>query len=351
MKLGALVGESVKDLGLRFNLVGILPTLVLFLFILALLASGAPGSVPEICTIVEKAGQLQLNDAVFLIIGVLGFALMLQPLQLKFVRILEGYWGTSWLARFLSRWGIWLQECSRRRLEERRGPMPRILKKGETLSAEEEIRIENAVIELSRFFPEEGPLLPTKLGNVLRSAELSAGEPYGIDTVVIWPRLYPLLSDKVTAVLNDQRNQLDLAVRFCFTFLAAALVSLVVLYRYSWWLLVPLFIFFLVWLSYRAAIEAALAYGEGIKAAVDLHRFDLIKALHLPLPPDIETEKETNALLSILLQRSGIPENFQYDHGDGIIKSGTGSEETGSNPSFLGKALAWMSNVFSGPRK
>ncbi len=36
-------------------------------------------------------------------------------------------------------------------------------------------------------------VMPTRLGNILKNAELHPEDRYGIDAVVVWPRLYPLL--------------------------------------------------------------------------------------------------------------------------------------------------------------
>ena len=38
-------------------------------------------------------------------------------------------------------------------------------------------------------------LMPTRLGNILKNAEVYPKLRYGIDSVLIWPRLYPLLPD------------------------------------------------------------------------------------------------------------------------------------------------------------
>ena len=167
--------------------------------------------------------------------------------------------------------------------------------------------------ELRERYPEKRSLMPTTLGNVLRAAEEIAGSRYGLDTVVTWPRLYPLLSDKLRTILDDQRNQLDFAARFCVIFLIFTAISTVLLFKHGWWLSIPAITLALAWLSYRAAVAAGLAYGKGIKAAYDLHRFDLLKALHLPLPPNLEIEKQCNNKLSRFLILVYY-ENFQYKH-------------------------------------
>jgi hypothetical protein len=149
-----------------------------------------------------------------------------------------------------------------------------------------------------RLFPRRADLLPTQLGNALRSGEERAGGRYGLDTVVVWPRLYPLLSDSVRALVDDERNQLDVAARFTVVSLLAAAISFGLLLTHGWWLLVPAGCCVLAWLSYRGAISAAVAYGIGLETAFDLHRTDLLRALWLPTPPEPEDEWTLNNLLS-----------------------------------------------------
>jgi hypothetical protein len=64
----------------------------------------------------------------------------------------------------------------------------------------------------------------------------------------------------------------------------------------------------------ETTISAAIAYGVTLDAAFDLHRFDLLEALHLPLPLDRKTERIFNKDLSDSL-RQGVQVNFRYTHG------------------------------------
>ena len=102
-------------------------------------------------------------------------------------------------------------------------------------------------------------------------------------------------------------------------------VSVGLLARNGWWLMVPAATLLLAWLSYRGAVvAAAIAYGEAIEAAFDLHRFDLLRALHLPLPSDLAAEVRANQQLTrflhqpheelFFLLRIGKGINFTYDH-------------------------------------
>jgi hypothetical protein len=163
--------------------------------------------------------------------------------------------------------------------------------------------------------------MPTGLGNALRAAEDRAGRRYGLDTVAVWPRLYPVLGERVLAIVDDQRTQLDVAVRFCVVLLVAAVVSLALLVTQGWLLLVPAATFVLAWLAYKGSVGAAVAYGEGLETAFDLHRFDLLRALHLPLPADSEQERAQNAQVTAFLAQ-GTRAAFAYVHGDAGAPAG-----------------------------
>ena len=170
-----------------------------------------------------------------------------------------------------------------------------------------------AAWQLQKRYPPAPLVMPTALGNTLRAAEHRAGRRYGLDTVVVWPRLYPMLPERMLAILDDERTQLDVAVRFCVVLGVASVVSLGLLITHGWWLLVPVASLGLAWLAYRAAVGAALAYGEGLETAFDLHRFELLHALHLPLPATSEEERVLNQqLTAFLLQGQRVP--FAYEH-------------------------------------
>jgi len=306
MKFDSLIADSFKTFGARFTLVGLLPSGLLCLFVLALIWSGAPERSPDLARVVQRATNLSPMEIAALAVSVLLLALVLQPLQLSLVRILEGYWGDSWLADKMSVAFIHLQ-CRRRR---------KLVAATQALiqaDRDQKRRMATAAWLLHRNYPPEDKLLPTRLGNVLRSAEDRASRRYGLDSVVVWPRLYPLISEKLATILSDQRNALDLSARGCVMFLLAAVAGTVLLFRHGAWLTVPGSALVLAWLSYRSAIGAAVAYGESIETAFDLYRFNLLKTLHFPFPTDHETERAANRQLSDFL-RQGIPVNFAYVH-------------------------------------
>jgi hypothetical protein len=163
--------------------------------------------------------------------------------------------------------------------------------------------------QLRHRFPPESLLLPTSLGNVLRAAEYRAGRAYGLDSVVIWPRLYPLLPETVRNSVDDVRLQLDVAARFTAVFLLGTVFSAALLITHTWWLLLPAFTLLLAWISYRASVNAAAAYGVGVETAFDLGH--LRAALHLRQPPDRASERANNRQLTDFFR--GVPTDLQYE--------------------------------------
>jgi hypothetical protein len=65
-----------------------------------------------------------------------------------------------------------------------------------------------------------------------------------------------------------------------------------------------------------------MSYGNGLKTAFDLNRFELLKSLHFALPFNLASERGTNAKISEFFVR-GKDYDLAYEH--------DGSQET-KNP-------------------
>jgi hypothetical protein len=318
---------AAGDLGTRFRFVSLLPTALLALYALALYWSGAPGQAPDVARVITHAQKAAGWAGFLLALGIVVVALIAEPLQVSLIRVLEGYWGESSPGRLLAAPGKALHHWRRDRLDRRQrrqGGTRGAVTGSPGQAARQQAAREHAARRL-RTYPPRAATLPTRLGNVLRAAEYRAGSRYGLEATVIWPRLYPLLGDKLTGVLDDLRDQLDLAGRFCVTFALATILSVCFLAGHGWWLAVAAITSLGALLSYRAAVSAAAAYGEAIETAFDLHRFDLLKALHLPLPADLTRERADNQRLSRFLTQSteyvialsedpAGPDNLTYQH-------------------------------------
>jgi len=215
------------------------------------------------------------------------------------VHRLEGYWGGTFVGRLLAHLLIRRQERQQNRLVDARA----ITHPSGKLRASLAEQREQTATERLEHYPDRDRLLATRLGNILRAAEDRAGNRYGFGAVTVWPRLYPLVSGRLAGILLEHRHQLDVATRFCVTLVIDAALVAGLLAPYGRWTLLSLVPLALAWLSYRAALAAAVAYGVTVEATFDLYRFELLKALHLPLPPDGASERRLNEIVSEFLQR------------------------------------------------
>jgi hypothetical protein len=108
----------------------------------------------------------------------------------------------------------------------------------------------------------------------------------------------------------------------------------------GWWLLVPAATAVLSLLSYRSAIQAAIAYGEAMHWAFDLHRFDMLRALHYRLPTSMEEELKFNKQLSVFFAVNqpigGKPATHVYTHPDDLGEASS-SDDGGRAPAVSPK--------------
>jgi len=175
--------------------------------------------------------------------------------------------------------------------------------------------------EIYLYFPPPTRLdsmLPTRLGNILKSAELYPMLRYKIDAVLIWPRLYTLLPEAFSKTLADAKSSVDLMLIVSFLGFWFAILGggYLLLARTTWTLFLITFWGGLLvgWLGYKSAIEAALAYAQLIKSAFDLHRGTVIKALGLKAPTSLKEERTLWDNVDKYLYRGFLekPEAFQY---------------------------------------
>jgi hypothetical protein len=307
MNVQSLTGVGAAELGLRFNVVSLLPNVTLVLMVLTLVASGAPAEAPSPHEVVMAIDNLSVERLAAVLALVLIVSVILHPFQFSLVRLLEGYWDDTAVSRPFSAIG---KELHRRR---------RSYLEGLSLTAAEtpeERRRKQWAEDQYNHYPEADRLLPTRLGNTLRAAEDEAGKRYELPTIAAMPRLYPYLSERFAAVFVDRRNQLDVAVRFCSVFaLAAVIAAMLLLPNGGRWRLLPILIVGLSWVAYQGAVRAAAAYGQALYVAFDLHRFDMLRALHYPLPSSRAEELALNERLTAFFTAGEVPDD-DYHHAD-----------------------------------
>lgn len=237
-------------------------------------------------------------------LGATLLALLLQPFQVRAVRALEGYWDrwplTAWLAGLLAHVQRRRWQALRRRTH---GPA----------GGERGLRIRADARRRLAAHPPVDALLPTALGNALRAGEVSAGERYGLTTLTSWPRIALQVSGRMAEALGSARDMLDTAVNLCWAFLALTAVGGAALHDEpsAWWLCGAGLL--LAAVAYKGAVTAAQAYSGLMHLVYDLHRFDLLEALHYPLPADGRSEGALFSQVSDLFAGVRRPES-PYSH-------------------------------------
>ncbi len=246
-------------------------------------------------TLRQRFDALKDAEKVAVVAGVLfllaASATTIQSCALPALRLLEGYW---W--KRLDKIRKWLVTRQKRQRDKNDERWQAIVKKLH-LTLEEALLTEFSNLEaLQRQFPVNDTwLMPTRLGNILRAAELRPSMRYGLDAVICWPRLWLILPDSVTSTLSEARQALDSAIRFMLwsmLFLGWGILA--------WWAL-PIGALGL-YVGYRRALSAALTYAILIESTFDMFRFDLYDALRLPKPSSSAEVGDGERLTRFLLR-------------------------------------------------
>jgi hypothetical protein len=286
-------------MGTRFFLVGFLPTYAALLFLLVLVwAVEGPGI--SFKRAWKVAAGLSATEIALIILLVLLLSLLLAPFQLGLVRVLEGAW-PAWLG---GQWSRDRQLARKKALQAEAVP---------TTDNEESLRkAGSAGYRLRQRYPLPDHLVrSTRLGNILAAMEDRAGRDYGLDAVVAWPRLYPLLDEATRAVVDDRRNTLDYLARLAVTGVATAAAALAILWGTGWWMLLAALPAAVSVMAYLGTLRAALAYSESVQVAFDLYHLDFGKKFGLARRDTPDNERAVHRQLCNLWRQS-IPPTFKY---------------------------------------
>ena len=162
-------------------------------------------------------------------------------------------------------------------------------------------------------------LLPTRLGNIIRASEEYPRYRYGLDVKIVWTRLWSILPENAKKEISLSRNNLDAQAQlFTWGFLSLLWCSL------NWWFI---FVSLAVMLTaYHGTLNPAGVYGELIRSAFDLHRFDLYAALKWPLPNNPTNERQHGEQLTRYIFRGTTPQDmFRFSHSSTNKRSNSGS--------------------------
>jgi hypothetical protein len=257
----------------RFVLNALLPSAIFWGLLAGLVVLTRTSPAKMLATWDAQGGFLKSLETVVFAIVILAMAGLLSASATSIVRLFEGYWSPplSWV--FLQRATAWhlhrLQELS---------------------EAGNDAELYYSYPPVTR--PNE--VMPTRLGNILKCGEVYADLRYGIDPIIIWPRLYSLLSETALAGTSTSRAALEfhLAASVTSALFAVVAGTYLLLIGGTWWLFLVCFWggFSGAWIAYETALPAAQVYSEQVKVVFDNCRNDLVLKMRLPLPVDPNEE-------------------------------------------------------------
>ncbi|MGW0481038.1 hypothetical protein [Nonomuraea sp. NPDC003214] len=300
---------GITRIGRYFTVVSVIPSALFATYLYLLMRSGAWDGRLDWSKVFDG---LKLTDAALLTIFTVAGALAANPLQFMLVQFMEGYWNGPLLRPLaLSRTLHHRRRCLT--IQDRMGAsawyLARLddeLKPSAPDTTVEALRADALNAEMRRLRagypdrPEE--ILPTRLGNMLRRHERRAGSMYGIDPLVALPRMAMTAQPEELTYLNNQRTQMELAVRTAVLGLLAAVVTVPFMWREGAWLLLALVPYGIAYASYRGAVALAAEYGTAIATLIDMNRFAFYDRLRLAHPEDIAQESARNEILMQVLQ-------------------------------------------------
>ncbi len=260
----------------------------------------------EITKAIEKVKEpkylpLEILITFVLLLLIAFLNVLIESLQSWAIKRTEGY-----LPQYLSGVQIYLNDRSARKIKKKREQQYKF-----SISTKEvdKIKSDRLRAELARLPVDYKKAMPTLFGNLLRAAEEHPEIRYGLNAIVCWSRLYPLLPDVLRKLIDRARANLNESA----SLLIWSILSLIWLCWKWWWALLSLPV---ACLAYRSMVLAAGTYGDLIRSSFDLYRFDLYKAVHWPLPSSPKEEKEAGKNLTWYLFSGQPPENLTFDHGE-----------------------------------
>ncbi|MEJ8636450.1 hypothetical protein [Streptomyces sp. MS2.AVA.5] len=326
--LAGLVEASTKALGgSRFSLLNVLPATVVVTTVTVLVRAGAysPGGPVRFERVLPEGERDAVALALFGLAALL-CGILVRPFETALVQLLEGYWASPSPLAPLSRAA---QERHRRRRDDAKilaatpvsQPAPA---GGATLRdmAHEDRRSSRARRRRARAesvrdaYPDDGRLLdenlkrgttetdlmPTLLGNVLKRGERLAGDRYGLDMMVVFPRVYPCISERLHTALARQFELITSTASLSISFALLSLATTPLVARLDVWSAVPFAAAAVSVLAYRGAVAASHGHGRLLATVFDVHRFDLATAMHYDPGETAQEQHELNVNITEFLR-------------------------------------------------
>jgi len=278
---------------------------------------------------------------------------LLYNLNIPIIRFYEGYpWRESWI-------GKWKIERARSRFDALKARWRGMRTLVYASSPADEIldRWREIGSAVNRQFPNErGLVLPTRLGNTIRSFEVYPNVQYEMDAIVLWPRLLGVMEKEYAAAVDEAKSSFDFMLNCAVLSAATSALILVtgllrpiplaVPGRSAAWLIEIAAFALLSHLFYLVSVGRAAAWGEMVKGAFDLYRGALLRKLGYEEAPATRAEErqlwddlsrqilygdsprlQIPAYSPRALSARGEPSHLPLEVGRGVTHATTGTHE------------------------
>jgi hypothetical protein len=303
--IASILAQVTGQLEKRFMLNAFFPAFVFALATGATITAGIDGPIAAIEAWEADSTGARVLLTIAAVGGIFLLANLLNNAMQQVIVLFEGYGLPTWFTA-----------SARRRQLSRASEL---LKKAQTGG---DMEREEAADRFQLTFPvwpeklTADDVAPTKLGNVLQSAESYPMQRYGVDSVRVWPRLSPLLEDPVLSTMATARASMEffLAVSL-LSGIYAPFGSVYLIFRNAdlAMILIVLLVGGLIsMVCYQAALGPAAIYGEQIRTAFDLSRHQLLRRVGVPMPATLEEERRLWGELLRFLDRGEAVESRRY---------------------------------------
>ena len=225
-----------------------------------------------------------------------GSALLVTRLTDPALHVIEGYW-PLWALHLWLRLRTRFGSDNTRRHQQWQDLAHRIQSRDSSLTLEDHALFLRLDRWQHRQPAQEHRLMPTRVGNILRTAESLSYDKYGLETIAVWPRLWLVLPEQARTELLMARQSMTSAV-------GAMLWGLLFVFFFPltiWAVPVGIAIAVLAVVGWLPAL--AQTYGDLLEATFDMHRTLLYQQLRWPLPTNPAQEPAGGAALTAYLWR------------------------------------------------
>ena len=233
---------------------------------------------------------------------------LMELLHLPILRLLEGYWPPPFdrLGGLLIRW-----KQKRLRRQRQRWSELELKQRAGALSPLERQELARLEARRARTPRDLEDIQPTALGDILRAAETRPYQRYGLEPVLLWPRLWLLLPEGVQEEISAARQRLDRLAE------SWAWGLLFLLWGLAWPWAVPIA---LAWMALAGILlrQSAALFADLLVATFDTQRWRLYEALRWPLPEETgQAEVARGLALTRFIQRGMTDGAVRYQQPQG----------------------------------